>query len=173
MVSEDSGCVHSVPSTIPTASVHGERVVDERTEPDRSEVRASLHRANDASEVSLLRAQEGLSFEEGDDLRQQVFPFANDEHQRCVRTRSMVLTYPTAVETPGNEIQDLTPFGVLTDVKLRHELPTGSRALVPTDRYVERAFSVDETRDVRVQPFLLIVRTAWIFTAHECTLKRG
>jgi hypothetical protein len=131
------------------------------------------HRPNDVgegSEVSLLRAHEGLRFEEGDDLRQQVFPFAHDVHQRGVRACAVVLTDTTAVKPLANEIEDLSPFGVLTYMKLGYQLPTGSGAAVLADRDVERTFSVYETRDVRVQPFLLIVRTGWIVTAHCPTL---
>jgi hypothetical protein len=32
---------------------------------------------------------------------------------------------------------------------------------------------IDETRNVRVQPFLLIVRTGWIFTAHARPYVEG
>ena len=77
----------------------------------------------------------------------------------------MVLTNSTAAKPPAYEVEDLTTLGVLTDVKLGNQLPTGSGAFVSADRYVERTFSIDETRDVRVQPFLLIVRTGWIVTA--------
>jgi hypothetical protein len=76
--------VYSVHSSVPTASIHGERFGCESGEPFVSEVLTVSHRSDDAGEgeeVSLFRAQEGLRFEEGDDLRQQVFPFANDEHQ--------------------------------------------------------------------------------------------
>ena len=85
----------------------------------------------------------------------------------------MVLTNLTAAEATGDEVENLTPFAVLADPELRDQLPTGPGACVPTDCYVERTFSIDETRDVRIQPFLLIVRTGWIFTAHAPTLRRG
>src|SRR4051794_6025112 len=73
MVSEDSGCVHSVHPSIPTASVHGERLDDERGEPLGSEMNSVRHRSDNAGEdeeLPLLRAQEGLRFEEGDHPRQ-------------------------------------------------------------------------------------------------------
>ena len=85
----------------------------------------------------------------------------------------MVLTNLTAAEPAGDEVEDLTPFDVLADSELRDQLPTGSGAVVPTDRYVKRTFSIDETRNIRIQPFLLIVRTGWIFTAHALNLRRG
>jgi len=114
-----------------------------------------------------------LRLEEWDDPRQEVFPSTNHEHQRSVRTRSMVLTNLSAAKATGDEVKDLAPFEVLADPELRYQLPTGSGACVPTDRYVERTFSIDETRNVCIQPFLLIVRTGWIFTAHAPTLRRG
>ena len=176
MVSEDSGCIHSVHSSIPTASVHGERSSNEDIELLRVEMLALRHRLGDLGEddeVSLLRAQEGLCVEEWDDLRQQVVPLAYDEHQRGVGARAMVLGDATAAQTPLDEVEDLTPFCVLADVELGNELPPESRPVVAANRNVKRTFSVNKTRDVCVQPFLLIVRTAWIVTVHECTLEKG
>ena len=85
----------------------------------------------------------------------------------------MVLTNLTAAKATGDEIEDLTPFTVLAYAELRYQLPTGPGACVPTDCYVERTFSIDETRNIRIQPFLLIVRTGWIFTVHAHSLRRG
>ena len=85
----------------------------------------------------------------------------------------MVLTNLTAAKATSDEVEDLTPFAVLADSELRYQLPTGPGACVPTDRYVERTFSIDETRNVCIQPFLLIVRTGWIFTVHAQTLRRA
>ena len=84
MVSEDSGCIRSVRSPVPTSSIHGDGLRGQREEPFGSEMDSLIHcphNAGEGQEVLLLRAQEGLRFEEGDDLRQQVFPFANNEHQ--------------------------------------------------------------------------------------------
>jgi hypothetical protein len=71
----------------------------------------------------------------------------------------MVLLDPSTTQAHGDRVQDLSPFLVLADVELRNELPSGSRARIPLNRYVERSFSIDITRDVRIQPFLLINRT--------------
>ena len=176
MVSEDSGHDCFAGSSVPAAPIHGERFVHQCCETLVGEVHSSVHRSDDAGEdeeVSLLRAQEGLRLEEWDDPRQQVFPPTNDVHQRGVRARSVIRSDPPAAQPAADEVEDLTPFGVLADMELRDQLPTGPGTAVPTDRYVERTFSIDETRDVRIQPFLLIVRTGWIVTAHECTLKTG
>jgi hypothetical protein len=99
MVSEDSERVCFVYSSVPTVPVHGEGVREQQFEPFFSEVFSLRHRPYDAGEdekVSLLRAQERLSFEEWDDPRQQVVPIAYDVHRCGVRARSVVLTYPTA-----------------------------------------------------------------------------
>jgi hypothetical protein len=176
IVSEDSGCVRPVYSPVPTASIHGERIGNQRSEARFSEVLLPPHRRNDAGkgeEVTLFRAHERLRLEEWDDPRQEVFPTANYQHQRGVRARSMVLTNLTTAEATGDEVEDLAPFAVLAHSELRYQFPTGPGACVPTDRYVKRTFSIDETRDIRIQPFLLIVRTGWIFTAHAPTLRRG
>ena len=66
-------------------------------------------------------------------------------------------------------IQDLKPpylstIAILAHVKLRNKLiphPTG-RIAIYDDR--EGTFSVDVSRNVAIQPFLLIVRTRHIFT---------
>ena len=63
-----------------------------------------------------------------------------------------------------NELQELNSSNILADSELRHELHTHSRAGVPCDRHMEASFSIDESRDVRLQPFLLIDRTCRIFT---------
>ena len=95
---------------------------------------------------------------------------------------SVVAEDPTPVQSQATAVraavaraleEDLTPLGVLADMELWYQLPTGSGARAPTDRYVKRTFSIDETRDIRIQPFLLIVRTGWIFTAHALNLRRG
>jgi len=176
IVSEDSGCLRPVYSPVPAASIHGERLGNQRSEARFCQVLLPAHRPNDAGEgeeLTLLRAHERLRLEEWDDPRQEVFPTANHVHQRGVRTRSMVLTNLTAAEAADDEVENLTPFAVLADAELRYQLPAGPGACVPTDRYVKRTFSIDETRNICIQPFLLIVRTGWIFTAHALTLRRG
>ena len=76
----------------------------------------------------------------------------------------MILPYRSAADLTPNQIQDLGPTHVLAYSELRHELPTDSRTRVPLDRYVKASFSIDETCDVRIQPFLLIDRTCRIVT---------
>ncbi len=51
----------------------------------------------------------------------------------------------------------------------RLDLPTEPRRVIPKDRNAEATFAVDEADDPlrKTWPFLLIVRTERIFTAHE------
>ena len=85
----------------------------------------------------------------------------------------MVLLDPSTAQAPVDQVEDLPALAVLTDMELRHQLPTGLGARVPLDGDVERAFSVDVTGYVGVEPFLLIARTGRIVTAHIHTLRRG
>jgi hypothetical protein len=174
MVSEDSEELHPMHSAVPAASIHGERGGSECIEAFGVEVLPSSHRPDDAGEcreVLTLRAQKGLSFEERNDPRQQVVPLADDQHQRGVVASPKVLANPSAAEALLDEVEDLTPFCVLADVELWNQLPSQCGAGIPADRHMERSFSVDEARDVGIQPFLLIVRTGWIFTAHRRTIS--
>ena len=73
IVSEDSGCLRSVYSPVPAASIHGERLGNERSEARICQVLLAIHRPNDAGEgkeLTLFRAHEGLRLEEWDDPRQ-------------------------------------------------------------------------------------------------------
>ena len=85
----------------------------------------------------------------------------------------MVLANATAAESACDDVENLSPFSVLAYMELRNQLPAGPGAIVSADRYVERTFSIDKTRDICIQPFLLIVRTEWIVTAHRDTLGKG
>ena len=78
----------------------------------------------------------------------------------------MVLAYPSAAKPSHYQVKDLTPLWILADMELRDELPSGPRPGIPLDGDVERPFSVDVTRNVGIQPFLLIDRTCRIVTAH-------
>ena len=83
----------------------------------------------------------------------------------------MVLANPSTAEPLDDQVEDLPSFGILTDMELGDELPTGSRARVPLDRDVERTFSVDVAGYVGIKPFLLIDRTRHIVTAHATTVE--
>jgi len=161
------------PSIAPTA-VHGDGDEAKGIETLPPQVLARRHRVNDGSEGEkrlLLGAQEGLAFEERDDTFQKVGPPPDHEHETRVLGPAVVLPDRSATESRAEEVEDLPTLGILADVELRYELPTGSRTRVPLDRHMERAFTIDETSEIRIQPFLLIVRTGQIVTAHVATVR--
>src|SRR5437879_1883470 len=53
---------------------------------------------------------------------------------------------------------------ILADVELRDELKSDPAGRVALHRDREASFSVDVTRDIAIQPFLLIVRTRHVVT---------
>ncbi len=79
----------------------------------------------------------------------------------------MILTDRSTADLPPYQVKNLDPGDILTSSKLRHELPTAPRAGVPLNRHMKTTFSVNKTRDVRVQSFLLIDRTCHIFTSPD------
>ena len=96
---------------------------------------------------------------------EEVLAPSDYEHIRPVLGAPVVLpNRPTADPLP-DQVKDLGPAHVLAHTELRHKLPSHSRARIPLDRYVKAAFSIDESRNVRIQPFLLIGRTCRFFTA--------
>ena len=85
----------------------------------------------------------------------------------------MVLLYPSTAESLHEQIEHLAALGVLADMELGNELQLQSRGRVPLDSYVKTSFSVDEAGQIGVEPFLLIVRTDQIVTAHISHPKTG
>ncbi len=78
-------------------------------------------------------------------------------------------------EEPLQLVQDMHGPGSLDHAEVRLNLPTETTTVVPEDRNTEAAFAVDEADDPLLEswPFLLIVRTGRIVTAHDTTLKKG
>src|SRR5207302_11438107 len=93
------------------------------------------------------------------------------EHQTGVTRSPVVLPYVAAAKPGTKEVEDLRALGVLADTELWDELVPNSRARVPLHGYMKRALAVDEAGEVRVQPFLLIVRTDRIVTAWSHALN--
>ena len=74
-------------SAVATTTIHGDRDRSERSEPLRSEVLTGRHRQDDGAEgeeLLLFGAQEGLTFEEGDDPFQEIPTLAHDQHEGAV-----------------------------------------------------------------------------------------
>ena len=154
---------------IPPSAVHAECEPAQCIEPLRLQVLPTPHRQHDVAkgeELLVLGAQEGLAFEEGDDRSKQIRPPAHDVHQRGVRRAPVIGSDRAAAKPLEQEVEDLSPFGVLAYVELRHQLKSSLGARVPLQRYMERAFAIDEASEIRIQPFLLIVRTGQIVTVH-------
>jgi len=84
MVSEDSGCLHTMDPAIPAASVHGDCALPKTSESLCAQVLASLHRSHDGGEgleLLLFRAQKG---------RHPAFPadWPHLTHCHCTRRKA-------------------------------------------------------------------------------------
>ena len=135
---------------------------------------AAFHPPNDVGkggELLTLAAQQRISFEEGNHFLQEIPTSADHEHKCAVVGPTVVLPYRSAIQSAVDEVQDLLPTHVLVHPKLRYELPTDSRTGISLDRYVKAALAIDEARDVRIQPFLLIGRTCRIVTVHSVHVR--
>jgi hypothetical protein len=103
-----------------------------------------------------LRSKNGMTrFEE-------VVAIAHDEHECTVP--AAVPSDATASESCLDQPEDLSPVAVLADMELRDQLKPDTTGRIALHRDREAAFSVDVTRDVAIQPFLLIVRTRHFVT---------
>jgi hypothetical protein len=131
-------------------------------EPLRREMLPVLHRRHDDSEgfeLEALLAEDGVGSKERDDLRQKIVAVPYHVDERSVPTSSLgVGPDPAAAESGSQELEDRGSLRVLADVELGDELPAEPCGRVPLDRDVEASFPVDVSREVVVQPFLLIVR---------------
>jgi hypothetical protein len=156
-----------VPPHLPetAASVHGGCGFEKPPKAGGIAVVAESERSNDAGElleVRLLAREHGVAFEERYDAIEQVFALAHDEHERSIAPT--VGLDVSAVETPLDQSENLVPVAVLADMELRNQLKPDATARAALHRDREASFSVDVTRDVAIQPFLLIVRTRHVVT---------
>jgi hypothetical protein len=71
----------------------------------------------------------------------------------------VILAEPSAAQRGLNELQELKSDYILAYTELGDELPTRPRARIALDCHMKATLSIDETRYVRLQPFLLIDRT--------------
>ena len=131
-------------------------------EPLRREMLPVLHRRHDdgeSLELEALLAEDGVGSKERDDLRQKIVAVPYHIDKRPVSTTSPgVGPDPAAAESGSQELENRSSLGVLADMELGDELPAEPCGRVPLDRDVEASFPVDVSRQVVVQPFLLIVR---------------
>ena len=117
------------------------------------------HNVGEDLDFSLFGRDERLGLEEWDHPVQQVNAASDDEHQRGVPRPCVVGLDPTAAKPSLQCVEDAPALRRLADVELWNELPSDPRASVALQRNVERALAVNETGEIRIQPFLLIDRT--------------
>ena len=131
-------------------------------EPFLCEMLPVLHRRHDDGEgleLEALLAEDGVGSKERDDLRQKIVAVPYHVDERPVSTTgSGIGPDPAAAESGSQELEDRSSLWVLADVELGYELPAEPCGRIPLDRDVEASFPVDVSRQVVVQPFLLIVR---------------
>ena len=131
-------------------------------EPLRREMLPVLHRRHnhgEGLELEALLAEDGVGSKERDDLRQKIVAVPYHVDERPVPTSSPGVGPDSAAAEPGSqELEDRGSLRVLADMELGDELPAEPCGRVPLDRDVEASFPVDVSRQVVVQPFLLIVR---------------
>ena len=120
------------------------------------------HDAGELLEILLLRREQRVALEEGNDAFEQVFAVTHHKDKRSIA--SAIRLDVAAPKPRVNQLEYLSPVAVLADVKLGYQLKPDAAGAIVLHRYREASFSVDVTRDVAVQPFLLIVRTRHVVT---------
>ncbi len=90
-------------------------------------------------------------------------PIQHDEHE-CPITFA-VRPDSAATQSLLDQTEYLSSVTVLADMELRNQLKPDATGRVALHRDREASFSVDVTRDVAIQPFLLIVRTRHVVTS--------
>jgi len=129
-----------------------------------------------------LRGLQRIRLEERNDPLEQVRALAHDE---SVHVLAMIVASPidgdlTGSEEPLQLVQRATTTCALNDDELVSDLVascvalTALAAALADEADGEASFSVYETDDPADpdQPFLLIVRTVWIVTAHPTRMRR-
>ena len=126
---------------------------------------AESHAPDDTGEyleIHPLRREEGTSLEERKDALEQRLAVSHHEHQ-CPIVPAVRLDVATA-EPVAYQLQYLSPVAVLADVELRNQLKPDAARPIPLHRYGKASFSVDVSRYVAIESFLLIVRTRHVVT---------
>jgi hypothetical protein len=95
-------------------------------------------------------------------VHEQILAVAHHEDERSIT--SAVRLDVAATQPLVNQLEHLCPVAVLADMELRYQLKTDAAGAIPLHRNRKASFSIDVTRDVTVQPFLLIVRTRHVVT---------
>ena len=176
MASEDSDQVGSG-----LVAVHGLHDLDEIEQTGAGEMMAISHRPHaerEAMEVAALCGTQRMRLEERDDPLEELLPPA---HHVLVQVIAVVVVSPVDVDAPDPEelVEILETAGTPRSLRydeLVHDLQTGSVAAssgpvwLADEANGEASLSVYETQNPakRDQPFLLVVCTDRIVTAHDC-----
>lgn len=140
-------------------------------------VHPTIHHRQDhleLQEVLLLCRSQRIRIEERDDHPTKIFPTKHVESEQIflVIVMSAVPIDVSAAEVLLQHLKYVQAAFTLNNRKPRLHLPTTAHSLVSLNRAAEATFSVDEADDPLLEtwPFLLIVRTGRIFTAHVISL---
>jgi hypothetical protein len=114
------------------------------------------------SKSARLAERSGFALEERNHFVKEAWPVLYDTNHDLVG--HSVRTNAPAPEYLLYQAQYLSTFATLGDAELRHQLKSWPAAGVASNAYGEAPLSVDVTRDVAVQPFLLIVRARHVVT---------
>jgi hypothetical protein len=124
------------------------------------------HRSHDRRKllkVLLLRGQERRPFKERDYMLQEILTSSYDVDQ-CTVLPSIGLDVAASAEPFAYQPEHLAPVPVLADMELWNKLKTAPARRIAVDGDCKAALAIYVTRDVAIQPFLLIVRTRHIVT---------
>ena len=160
--SEDVGPPHL---SVATATVHGCSRCEKPAKASFGAMVSERQLPDDLSkrlDVCLLRREQRVRFEEWDDAFEKVVPFTDDIYDCAIL--QAIRPDSAATESIPDQLENLSPVTVLADMELRNKLKPEATRCVALNRHREASFSVDVTRDVTVQPFLLIVRTRHVVT---------
>ena len=128
-------------------------------------------------EVEFLGGSEWTFFEERHDTLHEVDPTLHTEatERLAMVVVAMLLDHDTAPEHLDEEFEHGDRPERLNDGELMLDLPAESTRRIPDDRDRKASLAVDEADGplLSTWPFLLIVRTERIFTAHDHTLRTG
>jgi hypothetical protein len=156
-----------IPSHFPKAPapVHGEGHFEQPAKTDFGTMVTMSHSSDDASElleVRLLRRQKRVVLEEWNHALEQR-PAVSHHEDEC--PIALAVRFDVATTEPAaDQLEHLSPVAVLADVELGNELKPDATGAIALHRDREASFSVHVSRDVAIQPFLLIVRTRHVVT---------
>ena len=135
------------------------------------------HDRREFDEVVRFRRDQWMFFEERNDA---IFQIAESPHRIAAERLAMIVMPLVSIDMTASEVLLQQVKTLLAPLRLhdregRLDLPTEPTRSIAEDRCAEASFAVDEADDPlrETWPFLLIVRTGRIVTAHARTLRKG